>query len=199
MEGQVVEEQKKSTSSYRYWVRETTVEAAPLPVPRKLSAQDLATQPQSAPLGSLWNKAGTWEEKNLSAWASNRIKELLNCLDTQELEFASGNAKILEVSSCIGEASMVTVRNKKRIGYSYEISLRFQGKWLINEGMKEINGSLKIPEASFGDLEDMQLEVTLDDRIIPDSERSKIIKDLKSFLSPIQAKLLKFEEELKDR
>ncbi|KAH9305409.1 hypothetical protein KI387_009813, partial [Taxus chinensis] len=141
--------------------------------------------------------AGTWEERNLSTWATDRIKDLLNCLGT--LEFATGNAEIVMVSSCIGDASLVTVRNKKRVGYSYEIGLAFQGEWLIQEGTKKIKGSLKIPEASYGDLDDMQLEVTLEDEEIPDSERSRIIKDLKSFLSPIRGKLLKFEEELKDR
>ncbi|MFQ6625346.1 hypothetical protein Gotur_004637 [Gossypium turneri] len=62
-------------SSYTYWVRETTADAAPLPVPKKLTAQDiLSTQSQSTSLGSVWNKAGTWEEKNLNNWATQRLK-----------------------------------------------------------------------------------------------------------------------------
>lgn len=197
MAGEVAEE--RQNSSYRYWVRETTTEAAPLPVPHKLSVEDLAKQqPQSASLGSVWNRAGTWEERNLSTWASSRIKELL--IDLGSLEFNSGKANILEVSSCVGEASVVTVRNKKRIGYSYEIGLKFQGEWLIEEEMKQIQGTLNVPEASFGDLEDMQLNVTLNtDNQIPDSKRSTIIKDIMSFLSPIQDRLLQFEAELKER
>lgn len=196
MAGEVAEE--RQNSSYRYWVRETTTEAAPRTVPQKLSADDLAKQqPQSAPLGSVWNRAGTWEEKNLSTWASSRIKELLIDLGS---EFNSGKANILEVSSCVGEASVVTVRNKKRIGYSYEIALKFQGEWLIEEEMKQIQGTLNVPEASYGDLEDMQLNVTLNtDKGIPDCKRSTIIKDLMSFLSPIQDRLLQFEAELKER
>uniref|UniRef100_A0A0D6R3C9 Activator of Hsp90 ATPase AHSA1-like N-terminal domain-containing protein n=1 Tax=Araucaria cunninghamii TaxID=56994 RepID=A0A0D6R3C9_ARACU len=198
MEEKVVEEQRNS--SYRYWVRENTTEAAPPPVPHKLSADELARQSQSrsAPLGSVWNQAGTWEERNLSIWGSSRIKELLTCLDA--LEFSSGKAAIQEVSSCVGDASLVTVRNKKRAGYSYEIAMKFKGEWLVEEETKEIMGTLKVPEASFGELEDMQLEVTLkEDEEIPNSERSKIIKDLKAFLSLIREKMLKFEEELKDR
>lgn len=143
------------------------------------------------------SQAGTWEEKNLSTWASSRIKELLIDLGS---EFNSGKANILEVSSCVGEASVVTVRNKKRIGYSYEIALKFQGEWLIEEEMKQIQGTLNVPEASYGDLEDMQLNVTLNtDKGIPDCKRSTIIKDLMSFLSPIQDRLLQFEAELKER
>lgn len=45
-------------SSYTYWVREATVDAAPLPVPRKLSAEDVSKQAQQPPntLGSVWNQ-----------------------------------------------------------------------------------------------------------------------------------------------
>ena len=66
-----------------------------------------------------------------------------------------------EVSNCVGEASVVTVHNKKLIGDSYEIALKFQGEWLIEEEMKQIQGTSNVPEASFGDLEDMRLNVTL--------------------------------------
>jgi hypothetical protein len=48
-------------SSYRYWVREATGDAAPLPVPRKLDAAAAAangTGNGNAPqaLGSVWNQ-----------------------------------------------------------------------------------------------------------------------------------------------
>lgn len=46
-----------NNNNYRYWVRQVTDEAAPLPVPRKLSQQDLSTQSQpSTQLGSVWNR-----------------------------------------------------------------------------------------------------------------------------------------------
>nr|DAD46348.1 TPA_asm: hypothetical protein HUJ06_004578 [Nelumbo nucifera] len=67
----------ENKSSYTYWVRDVTKDAAPLPVPRQLSADDLSKQTQPNSLGSVWNSAGTWEEKNLSSWASNRMKVLL--------------------------------------------------------------------------------------------------------------------------
>ena len=47
---------EKQTSSYRYWVRETTADAAPLPVPKKLSDDDLSKQPSQNSIGSVWNK-----------------------------------------------------------------------------------------------------------------------------------------------
>ncbi|PPD98617.1 hypothetical protein GOBAR_DD04345 [Gossypium barbadense] len=53
-------------ASYTYCVRETTADTTLLPVPKKLTAQDiLSTQSQSTSLGSVWNKAGTWEVKTV--------------------------------------------------------------------------------------------------------------------------------------
>jgi hypothetical protein len=45
----------EKASSYRYWVREATGDAAPLPVPRKLdpAANGNGNPP---PLGSVWNQ-----------------------------------------------------------------------------------------------------------------------------------------------
>lgn len=49
------EETKKS--SYRYWVREAKQDAAPRPVPRKLSPDDIPKlQSNSSSLGSVWNQ-----------------------------------------------------------------------------------------------------------------------------------------------
>jgi len=197
MEGDGVAEQQQQTS-YTYWVREAREDAAPLPVPRKLSAADISKQPQSTTLGSVWNQAGTWEEKNLNSWASSRIKELLSSLAS--LEFSSGKASIDEVSKCSGDAFLITVRNKKRVGYTYELTLKFKGEWFIQEEKKKIKGHLDIPEFSFGELDDLQIEIRLsEEKGLAMEDSMQICKDLRLFLTPIREQLLKFEEELKDR
>lgn len=193
-EGEVAEK-----NSYRYWVRETKDDAAPLPVPKKLTAEDISKQSQpNNTLGSVWNQAGTWEERNLNTWASNRMKELLCTLGT--LEFPSGNANIDEVTKCSGDAFLVTVRNKKRVGYTYELTLRFKGEWLIKEERKKIKGHLDIPEFSFGELDDLQIESRLsEDKDLTADDKIRIKKDLMAFLAPIRKRLQEFEDELKDR
>ncbi|XP_068642322.1 uncharacterized protein [Aristolochia californica] len=194
METEVAEKQ----SSYRYWIRETRQDAAPLPVPRKLTEEDMSKQPQPSVLGSVWNQAGTWEEKNLNSWASSRIKELLTSLSS--LEFSSGKADITEVTKCSGEAFQVTVRNKKRVGYTYELTLKFKGEWKVTEEKKKVKGHLDIPEFSFGELEDLEVDVRLsDDKDLIQEEKQQIAKDVKLFLSPIRQKLQQFEQDLKDR
>ncbi|KAK4368061.1 hypothetical protein RND71_011853 [Anisodus tanguticus] len=52
------DKQNEATSSYTYWVRGATQDAAPLPVPKKLTSEDLnnqANNPQTH-LGSAWNR-----------------------------------------------------------------------------------------------------------------------------------------------
>ncbi|KAJ4816088.1 chaperone binding / ATPase activator [Rhynchospora pubera] len=191
------EETKKA--SYRYWVREAKEDAAPPPVPRKLSPDDIPKlQSNSSSLGSVWNQAGTWEEKNLNSWASNRLKELLGSLGA--LEFSSGNASIDGVSKCSGDAFLVTVRNKKKVNYTYELSLKFKGEWKIKDENKAVKGHLDIPEFSFGEVDDLEIDVRFsDDKSLETADKTRISKDLRSFLSPIREKLNAFEEELKDR
>ncbi|KAK2972696.1 hypothetical protein RJ640_025547 [Escallonia rubra] len=185
-----------TASSYRYWVRQVTGDAAPLPVPRKLTSPDQQSQP-STHLGSAWNRAGTWEEKNLNKWASDRIKELLVSM---ALEFSGGRAEIAEVSRCVGDAFLVIVRNKKRVGYTYELTLRVQGEWRIGDEGKSVKGDIDVPEFSFGELDDLQIEVRLREaKDLPHRDKMRISQDLKSFLQPLREKLVQFEEELRDR
>lgn len=78
----------------------------------------------------------------------------------------------------------MTVRNKKRVGYTYELTLKIEGnfglkcdiicyfvvsfadqivilinsgEWLLGEEKKTIKGDINIPEFSFGELDDLQV------------------------------------------
>ncbi|KAI7739110.1 hypothetical protein M8C21_032590 [Ambrosia artemisiifolia] len=188
-----------TTSSYTYWVREAKQDIAPLPVHKKLTAEDVSVvSASSTHLGSAWNKAGTWEEKNLNKWATERIKELV--LSVGSLDFSSGKAEIAEVSRCTGDAFLVTVRNKKRVGYTYEITLKVKGEWLIGEEKKKFKGNLDLAEFSFGELDDLQAEVRLsEEKDLLHQDKQRILQDMKTFLKPIREKLLEFETELKQR
>ncbi|KAH9805436.1 Aha1 N domain-containing protein [Citrus sinensis] len=193
------EKQEQQEASYTYWVREATADAAPLPVPKMLSPDDiLSNKSQPATLGSVWNRAGTWEEKSLNKWASDRIKELLTSVGS--VEFSGGKAEITEVSNCVGDAFLVTVRNKKRVGYNYELTLKVRGEWNIREEKKMVKGHIDIPEFSFGELDDLQMQVRIsEEKDLSKEDKLQISQDLKMFLQPVREKLLLFEQELKDR
>ncbi|GFQ04836.1 hypothetical protein PHJA_002627700 [Phtheirospermum japonicum] len=186
------------SASYTYWVREASRDAAPLAVPKKIDPADLCTQPSQTHLGSAWNRAGTWEEKNLNKWATDRIKELLVSIGS--LEFSGGKAEIAEVTRCSGDAFLVTVRNKKRVGYAYELTLKVKGEWHLGEKKRNLKGQIDVLEFSFGELDDLQINVKLsDDKDVSPQDKQRIGQDLKLFLQPLREKLLQFEEELKYR
>ncbi|KAF4353901.1 hypothetical protein CsatB_018546 [Cannabis sativa] len=193
--------QQEAPSSYTYWVRGVTNDAVPLPAPRKLTSNDILSSNSAQPttqLGSVWNRAGTWEEKNLNSWATQRIKELVMTVDS--LELSAGKAQISDLSKCAGDAFLVTVRNKKRVGYTYEITLNVKGEWIVGEEKKTIKGYLEIPEFSFGELDELQVEVKLsEEKDFSHQDKMQIKQDLKQFLQPVREKLLQFEQELKDR
>ncbi|XP_004513129.1 uncharacterized protein [Cicer arietinum] len=189
------EKEVEEKSSYTYWVRKTTEDAAPLPLPHKLTTQDSS---QSHHLGSAWNRAGTWEEKNLNNWAIPRIKELL--VSVGSLPFSSGRAQVEDVTKCVGDAFMVVVRNKKRVSFTYELSLKVKGEWIIRGDKRLLGGHIDVPEISFGELDDLQMEVRLNEASdISHQDKIEICNDLKLFLQPVREKLFQFERELKDR
>lgn len=134
----------------------------------------------------------------MNKWATERIKELV--LSVGSLEFSSGKAEVAEVSRCSGDAFQVTVRNKKRVGYTYEITVKVKGEWLVGEEKKTFKGNLDLAEFSFGELDDLQIEVKLtDDKDFLHEDKQRIRQEMKMFLKPIREKLLEFEAELKER
>lgn len=99
----------------------------------------------------------------------------------------------------IVQAFLVTVRNKKRVGYTYELTLRVKGDWLIGEEKKKVKGYIEIPEFSVGELDDLQFEVRLnEEKDVAHEDKLRISKDLKLFLQPVREKLFQFEQELKE-
>ncbi|TQD71941.1 hypothetical protein C1H46_042530 [Malus baccata] len=187
-------EEEQQGASYTYWVRQVTEDAAPLPVPRKLSPQDIiSAQSHPSNLGSLWNRAGTWEEKNVNKWATDRMKELIASVGS--LEFSGDSLRPLVND----QAFLVTVRNKKRVGYTYELTLKVKGEWVIEEEKKMIKGEIDILEFSFGELDDLQMEVKLsEEKDLLHQDKLRVSQDLKLFLQPVREKLLQFEQELKE-
>lgn len=189
---------EETPSSYTYWVRDKTPDAAPLPVPRKLNPGDQPNNQTPTHLGSAWNRAGTWEEKSLNKWANDRIKELL--VSVGSVELSGGKAEITEVTRCNGDAFLVTVRNKKRVGYTYELTLKVKGEWLVGAEKKVVKGHIEIPEFSFGELDDLQIEARLsEDKDLEPKDKQRIKQDFRLFLQPLREKLLQFEQELKER
>ena len=94
-----------------------TASTAPTPIPTN-NAQESST---GAAAASAWNQAGTWEEKDTSAWCTSCLKKHL----TAAAVSGTYSAKVKEIKDCSGDASVVLTRGRKRYVFDYHLTLKF--------------------------------------------------------------------------
>jgi activator of HSP90 ATPase len=115
---------------------------APKPI-RAASASPspaLEQQPQQQQAGqSAWNAAGTWEEKDCSAWAKDRLKSILQSLSSKS---GSDNISVTKVKDVEGEASITVVRGKKKYIYDYSLNMELKG----TAGGSSFTGELNVQD-----------------------------------------------------
>ena len=83
---------------------------------------------------SAWNKAGTWEEVDCSAWEKQALQELLQATTFQHSE---GPATVTS-ATVSGHASVATVRGKKRFIYEWSM--------VVNWSFMDCSGKLEFPD-----------------------------------------------------
>mmetsp|Transcript_17736 Transcript_17736/g.40934 ORF Transcript_17736/g.40934 Transcript_17736/m.40934 type:complete len:438 (-) Transcript_17736:1959-3272(-) len=117
--------------------------------PKKIenSTADAAKISTSKQGTSVWNTGGTWEEKDVSEWANNSLKELiLQTSYTLPLSSPAPGAVVTveKVSKLEGHASVAVVRGKMRFIYEYSCAL----DWKLDKKDDELSckGSLAIPD-----------------------------------------------------
>lgn len=112
------------------------------------------TQISAAP--SAWNTGGTWEERNLTPFTHARIKE---CMAKVFMPFVSGALNVEAKEWKIdGDASLVLVRGKKRLGYELNMSAEFKGTF---QDMK-VEGKIRVPSVDLQESKDSDFEVQYD-------------------------------------
>jgi tetratricopeptide (TPR) repeat protein len=115
-----------------------------------IAPKRLETVPQPAPAtdipsgSSAWNKAGTWEEKDVTAWAQESLDAaLLAAVYTlADSSPAPGALCTVESSKSSGHASVAIVRAKKRYIYEFAITI----KWKFAVGNDKACGSMSFPD-----------------------------------------------------
>jgi hypothetical protein len=79
---------------------------------------------------SAWNAAQTWEERNFSKWAEDRIPDIL--VDDFEITTGTGTFQTIlnvnKVDNIKGHASIAHVRGKARYIYEYSVDFGFDVK-----------------------------------------------------------------------
>lgn len=95
---------------------------------------------------SVWNKAGTWEEKDCTTWATDTITDLLSKVTYTLPSSSPAPNAIASISKIIvqpsSHASCATVRTKKR--YIYELDLTIHWNFVHNE--MSASGTMRFPD-----------------------------------------------------
>jgi hypothetical protein len=118
--------------------------------PKKIDSTPKAIPAQAAKAGeSQWNTAGTWEEKNKTSWATERLREVLVC--SQPVGIADGDKlEITDVKKIEGDAQICIVRGKKRFIFDFNITLAwdcyiedkvYQGKLVLPDAASDCDGT----------------------------------------------------------
>mmetsp|Transcript_957 Transcript_957/g.1964 ORF Transcript_957/g.1964 Transcript_957/m.1964 type:complete len:228 (-) Transcript_957:93-776(-) len=94
---------------------------------------------------SAWNKAGTWEERDVTTWATQTLQQTLLQQATFTLPASSpapGATITTTKATVTGHASVATVRGKKR--YIYELVVKLE--WEFKDDDNDATGTLDFPD-----------------------------------------------------
>ncbi|CAM9130071.1 unnamed protein product [Choristocarpus tenellus] len=89
--------------------------------------------------GSAWNMAGTWESKDMTGWAKDRLVELLKGI---EFDAGDGSVEITAVEGLEGDAEITYSRGKKRRMFDFHFNLA----WEASLDCGETKGKLVYPD-----------------------------------------------------
>lgn len=154
---------------------------------------------------SAWNAAQTWEERNFSKWAEERIPDIL--VDDFEITTGTGTFQttlnVNKVDNIKGHASIAHVRGKARYIYEYAVDFAFTVKQydLTTSSKLTYNGKLAVNDIC-NDMEydDINLILTwtkAPPSVVLSKIRSVVLgKDMKK---KIKEKMIIFEEEFRNK
>jgi len=121
--------------------------------PKKLDASvdtttTTAEASSSTPSGaSAWNKAGTWEEKDLTSWAKTTLQEQIEqakYILPDSSPAPGAEVTVSKVTTVDGHASCALARGKKR--YIYEFIVKLEWKLHSPTSGLDCTGSLAFPD-----------------------------------------------------
>jgi hypothetical protein len=97
---------------------------------------------------SVWNAAGTWEERDCSEWAKKKLKEMLTKVKFM-LPSSQGSVTVTTVRGLQGDASITLTRGKKKYIYDYSAEIDFQADLKGDKVKGTVNVSEITGESSY--------------------------------------------------
>ncbi|GAX29214.1 hypothetical protein FisN_28Lh042 [Fistulifera solaris] len=127
--------------------------------PKRLD--EVAPQPARLPVAtptataaaSKWNQAGTWEEKDTTAWCKESLEQRLK--DTT-VEDSTLEVSISKVDDLTGDASVAITGGKKRYIFDFHVKLKYEMK---ETGTDDViaKGSVALPDICSGHHEEIEI------------------------------------------
>lgn len=139
----------------------------------------MATDESSA-LTSAWNTAGTWEEKNLTNWATIRVREMLLEIKCS-IPDMKGNITVPSISSVVGDASATCIRGKVKYIYDFTIVMNWKIQ-LENLPSSTANGTLAVSDVTADGEYEFEAVVTSCTSTVITKSMPKLIKSETSIL-----------------
>merc|ERR1719421_447726 len=138
--------------------------------PKAISAADANKSATIENGGSAWNTAGTFESKNVTPWAKERIKQLLS---DAEFEGGACSISVLNVKDITGDAEITMNRGKRKFLCDFDVTVEW--KLVSGGGAKQGTGSMVV--------RDINAEKEYDCQVTVDSTSSKdVVLDINAYV-----------------
>lgn len=147
---------------------------------------------------SAWNLAGTWEEKDTSAWCTGQLQKRLEDSGFHSLADEDFDVSVVKVEKLDGHASVAIAGGKKRYIFEYEASLEYEIK---SESDRVVaSGVAQLPDISSTHLDD-DLEILFDSwkkRPGPEAE-SKALKARSNFVDQVRLQVKNWVQDFNEQ
>ena len=154
--------------------------------PQRLdSAASIASSTKSA---SVWNNAGTWEEKDTSDWCTRTLTSHLN---EAVVEVDHYTGKVDKIEDLTGDASVAFVSGKKQFVFDYHASLTFS---ILDEGDENVaGGTLKLLDISSTAVSDeLEVDVLAWKKAPTEGTSAAAIKCREALVAQVRGQVLAF-------
>lgn len=145
--------------------------------------------------GSAWNSAKTWEERDCTKWALEKLPQLF----TEPEALPTNNqytVQIKDLSNAQGTAQIAHVRGKARFIYELSFDLKFS----VVAGDKKYKGKVAVSDVINDQLDDLELAVTWTKESPPGSELAAVRNTIiggTALRKMIRAKMSVFEQDFR--
>lgn len=130
--------------------------------------------------GSAWNAANTWEERDTTTWAKNKLSEVFNAPAS-----AGNKVKISKIEKIEGNSSVTHVRGRARFLYEWSFTLECEITGLLGS----FKATANVADVINDQLNDLEIEMKwknprptlLDGRTLQNTLKEEIINRVHRF------------------